>query len=193
MQKQKSGIIKPELAALPRIKDRITFLYVERCKINRQDGSIVFVDEKGSVHVPAATINTILLGPGTDITHRAVELIGNCGASIVWVGEEGVRYYAHGRSLAKSSRMLISQAKLVTNTRSRLAVARKMYQMRFDEDVSNLTMQQIRGREGSRVRKEYSKNSKKYNIKWEKREYDSKDFEGGTPVNQALSAAHACL
>ena len=39
------------------------------------------------------------------------------------------------------------QAALVSNMRSHLSVAKKMYQMRFpDEDVSGLTMQQLRGR-----------------------------------------------
>ncbi len=68
---------------------------------------------------------------------------------MVWVGERGVRHYAHGRALAHSSRLLERQANLVSNTRSRLSVARKMYQMRFpNEDVTDLTMQQLRGREG---------------------------------------------
>ena len=28
-----------------------------------------------------------------------MELIGDTGASVIWVGEHGVRYYAHGRPL----------------------------------------------------------------------------------------------
>jgi CRISPR-associated protein Cas1 len=69
-----------------------------------------------------------------------------------------------------------------------------MYQMRFPgEDVSRLTMQQLRGREGSRVRSVYRKASKETGITWRGREYDPDDFASGTPVNQALSAAHSCL
>ena len=98
------------------------------------------------VRIPAAMISVLMLGPGTEITHRAMELIGDTGTSIVWVGERGVRLYAHGRSLTKSSRLLEQQALLVSNRRSRLAVARRMYQLRFpEEDVSKLTMQQLRG------------------------------------------------
>ena len=41
------------------------------------------------------------------------------------------KYYAHGYPLTNSSRLLMRQAELVTNTRSRIAVARQMYQMRF--------------------------------------------------------------
>lgn len=70
--------------------------------------------------------------------------------AVVWVGEQGVRQYAHGRSLNHSSRILQAQAKLVSNQRSRVAVARKMYQMRFpNDDVSDLTMAELRGKEAA--------------------------------------------
>ena len=62
-----------------------------------------------------------------------------------------------------------------------------------DEDVSKLTMQQLRGREGSRIRKVYRDNSKKFNVKWEGRDYKVEDFEDGDPVNQALSALNVSL
>lgn len=75
-----------------------------------------------------------------------------------------------------------------------MAVARKMYQLRFpDEDVSNLTMQQLRGREGARVRQVYRDYSKRFEVKWTCREYDPADFDSGTAINQALSAANVAL
>ena len=185
---------KPKLQTLPIVRDRISFLYLERCILNRQDSAITVTDARGTVHVPAAMLSVLLLGPGTNITHRAVELIGDAGTSIVWVGEHGVRYYAHGRALTNSTRLLIRQAELVSNTRTRLDVAKKMYLMRFpDEDVSAFTMQQLRGKEGARVRSVYRKLSKKTGILWKGREYDPDDFEKSDPINQAMSAAHACL
>lgn len=191
---KKSGAKKTELKELPKISDRVSFIYVERAKINRQDSAITVSDYRGIVHIPIAMLGLLMLGPGTDISHRAVELIGDTGTSLVWVGERGVRYYAHGRSLAHSTRFLEKQAKLVSNNRSRLGVARKMYQMRFvNEDVSHLTMQQLRGREGARIRKVYREESKKHHVEWTKREYDIDDFQAGSPVNQALSAANVAL
>lgn len=110
------------------------------------------------------------------------------------IGERGVRYYAHGRALNHSSRFLEQQARLVSNTRTRLDVARKMYQMRFPgENVGGLTMQQLRGREGARVRHNYRLQSKTYGVEWEGREYNPDDFSAGTVVNQALSAANVAL
>lgn len=188
------GIEKPGLQTLPQMKDRMSFLYLEHCLINRQDGAITVTDIRGTVHVPAASLSVLLLGPGTNISHRAVELVGNTGTSIIWVGEQGVRYYAHGKPLSHSARLLIRQAKLVSNVRTRVAVARHMYQMRFPgEDVSSLTMQQLRGREGARVRSIYRKASKETGVPWNGREYDPDNFNGGDSVNMALSAAHACL
>ncbi|NLI91848.1 MAG: type I-E CRISPR-associated endonuclease Cas1 [Peptococcaceae bacterium] len=188
------GMERPELQTLPTMRERISFLYLERCLISRQDNAITVTDLRGTVHVPAAALSVILLGPGTNVSHRAMELIGDTGASVIWVGEHGVRYYAHGRPLTHASRMLTAQAALVSNTRSRLAVARRMYAMRFtDEDVSKLTMQQLRGREGARVRSIYRKAAKKTGVSWSGREYDPNDFTASDPVNMALSAAHACL
>ena len=188
------GMEKPEIQALPQIADRITFIYLEHCKLNRQDGAITVADEKGITNIPSGMISVLLLGPGTDISHRAMELIGDAGISICWVGEKGVRYYAGGRPLTHSSRLLLRQAELVVNQRKHLDVVRKMYMMRFpDEDVSGLTLQQLRGREGSRIRRVYRNASKEWNVPWNGREYDPDDFTASDRVNQALSAAHSCL
>ena len=127
---------KVELNELPRIGDRVSFIYVEHAKIHRQDSSITVADQHGIVRVPVSMIGIFMLGPGTDISHRAMELLGDTGTSVLWTGERGVRQYAHGRALSHSSRFLEKQANLVSNTRSRLQIARKMYQMRFaGEDV----------------------------------------------------------
>ncbi len=188
------GIIKPDLQALPQLQSRITFLYLERCKLNRKSNAITIWDKNGEVHVPAASMTAILLGPGTTITHQAMELAAEAGVTLVWVGEKGVRYYASGRPVTHSSTMLIRQANMVSNMRMHLQVARKMYQMRFpDEDVSGLTMQQLRGREGSRIRQVYRTCAKQWNVEWNGREYKPDDFNSGDAVNQALSAGHACL
>lgn len=188
------GMLRPELQALPQIGDRMSFLYLERCVLNRQDSAITVTDDRGCVFVPAAAISVLLLGPGTKVTHRAMELIGDAGVSVLWVGEHGVRYYAGGRALTHRAELLIRQAELVSNTRLRLGVVRRMYSMRFpNEDVSKLTLQQLRGREGARIRSVYRQASKKWNVPWNGREYDPDDFSEGDAVNQTLSAGHACL
>ena len=101
--KKLPGAQKTELQELPQIKERLSFLYLERCLINRQDSSISIADERGTVQVPAASLSVLLLGPGTTVTHRAMELIGDAGTSVLWIGEHGVRYYAWGKPLTHSA------------------------------------------------------------------------------------------
>lgn len=182
------------ISQLTRAQDRLTFLYLEHCTVHREANAITTEDERGTVHIPAATLGALLLGPGTRVTQQAMVLLAESGSTAVWVGEHGVRYYAHGRSLSRSSRLLEAQAALVTNRNDRLRVAREMYEMRFPgENTSALTMQQLRGREGARVRRVYRENSERTGVAWDRREYDLNDFEGGSPVNQALSAANTSL
>lgn len=188
------GIVKPELQELPRISERLSFVYLEYCKIDRNDGAIEAVNKRGCIDIPAASTTVLMFGPGTSVTHRAMELIGDSGSTAVWVGQNGVRFYAGGRALTHTSTLLQSQAKAVTNQRLRLDVARKMYQMRFPgEDVSHLTMQQLRGREGARIRAAYKRESERTGIEWNGRCYDPNDYNSSDAVNRALSSANSCL
>lgn len=190
----KPSEVAPELADLVRAQDRISFLYFERCVVSQVDNSITITDDAGTIRVPASSLGVLMLGPGSSISHKAIATIGENGATVVWVGERGVRMYAFGRPLTHSSALLMRQARLVSNTRSRLSVARAMYQMRFPgEEVSGLTMQQLRGREGARIRRVYAEQSERTGVRWGKREYDPSNYEEGSDINKALSAAHVCL
>ena len=194
MTKPIPGARPATLPELVRVQDRLSFVYLERSIISRDASAITATDDRGTVHIPAATLSALLLGPGTSVTHQAMVLLAESGSTVVWVGERGVRCYAHGRSLAQSTRLLEAQARLITNRTLRLGVARRMYEVRFPgEDVSAMTMQQLRGREGARVRKAYREQSELTGVPWTRRQVDFDHFEAGDPVNQALSAATTCL
>lgn len=62
---QQNGIEKPDLHALPTISDRMTFIYLEHCKISRENGAVTATDLDGTVYIPAAAITVLLLGPST--------------------------------------------------------------------------------------------------------------------------------
>ena len=188
------GFPPPPLTGLPRLRDRLSFLYVERCVIHRDNNALTFSDDAGVVHVPVTAVAAVMLGPGTSISHKAMSMIGESGGTALWTGENGVRLYASGRGLNRSNRLLRVQARLSTNKRERLDVARAMYAMRFPgEDVSGLTMQQLRGREGARVRAVYRENAREYGVEWKRRDYSPDSFDDSDLINQALSAANAAL
>ena len=180
--------------ALARMSDRISFLYAERCVVNRDGNSLTITDQRGVAYVPATQQAALLLGPGTKSTYAAMALLGDAGVITLWVGERGVRYYAHGRPPAKSSRMAEIHAQVICNQRKRLDCARRMYALRFPgEDVSGLTMSQLRGREGARMKRIYAAEAERTGVYWNRRSYDPNDFDSSDPINQALTAGSAAL
>ncbi|MFF7155701.1 type I-E CRISPR-associated endonuclease Cas1e [Streptomyces sp. NPDC008139] len=179
---------------LTRIGDRLSFIYLERCVVHRDDNAITAEDADGVTHIPSATIGTLLLGPGTRITHQAMSVLGDCGAGVVWVGEHGVRFYAGGRALTRSSGLVETQALAWANPRRRLDVARAMYRLRFpDEDPAGKTRQELLGMEGRRLRQCYRAESERTGVPWRRREYHRDDFAAGDPPNQGVTAAAQCM
>lgn len=179
---------------LTRAAERISFIYLERCTVHRDANAITAQDAEGTTHIPSATIGTLLLGPGTRITHQAMSVLGETGAAVCWVGERGVRYYAAGRALTRSSALVEAQARQWASARSRLAVARAMYRLRFpDEDPAGLTRHELLGREGRRVKDCYRAQAARTGIPWRGRQYVPGDFTAADPVNQAITAAAQCM
>lgn len=52
---------------------------------------------------------------------------------------------------------------------------------------------ELRGKEGSRIRRVYREWSKKTGVEWTRREYNHDNFESSTPINKALTEAHQAL
>ncbi|SDK37674.1 type I-E CRISPR-associated endonuclease Cas1e [Streptomyces indicus] len=179
---------------LTRVADRLSFVYLERCTVHRDANAITAEDAEGVRHIPSATIGTLLLGPGTRITHQAMSVLGETGAAVAWVGEHGVRYYASGRALTRSSALAEAQATAWANVRTRLEVARAMYRLRFPaEDPAGLTRRQLLGAEGMRLKECYRRESARTGVPWKGRHYTPGDFTSGDTVNQTITAAAQCM
>ena len=183
-----------DLHLLPKVRDSWSYLYVEHCRVDQEAQAIAIHDADGKVPVPCAALSVLMLGPGTTITHSAIRTLAECGCLVIWAGEEGVRFYAQGMGETRSSRRLLRQAQLWANPQRRLEVVRRLYQRRFPEplDVS-LTLRQIRGKEGIRVREAYARASRETGVSWEGRSYKRSDWSQADPVNRALSTANSCL
>lgn len=183
------------LHELPRFDDKLTYLYVEHAIVEQRDTAIAVCRADGTTtSVPAAALAVLLLGPGTTLTHAAVRSLSENNCQVLWVGEHGVRFYAHGLGGARSSRNLLRQAQLVTNEISRLQVVVRMYCMRFDDKPSpEVTLQQLRGKEGIRVREAYARAARETGVEWKGRNYNRGQWNSADPINRALSAANACL
>lgn len=180
--------------ALPRVDDGWTFLYVERARVEQEGHAIVLLDEHGRVPVPVASLSAVMLGPGTAVTHAAMVALAENGCSAVWVGEAAARFYASGTGETHRSANVLAQAEAWAVPRARLEVVQRMYRMRFAETLDpELTIEQIRGKEGVRVRTTYARWADSTGVPWSGRSYDRGQWERADPVNRALSAASACL
>lgn len=183
-----------DLHILPKVRDSWSYLYVEHCKVEQDALAIAVYDENGKTPVPCASLTLLMLGPGTSITHAAIRTLVDNGCLVQWTGEEAVRFYAQGLGETRSSANLLRQALLHSNPVLRLQVVRNMYSIRFAETPDpNLTLQQLRGREGIRVRETYARLSRETGVKWQGRAYKRDDWSKADPVNKALSTANSCL
>lgn len=183
-----------DLHTLPKVRDSLSYLYVEHCRVDQDDKAIAFHDGGGKVPVPCASLVSLMLGPGTTITHAAVRTLAEHGCLVLWTGEMGVRFYAQGMGETRAARNLLHQARLVSTPEWRLRVVRRMYEMRFVEPLDeSLTLQQIRGKEGIRVREAYAQASRETGVPWSGRSYRRDNWGSADPINRALSAANSCL
>lgn len=183
-----------DLHILPKVRDSWTSLYVEHARIDQDEKAISIQDERGKVPVPCASLTLLMLGPGTTVTHAAIRTLAEHGCMVQWVGEEAVRFYARGEGETRSSDHLMRQAELWSDAQRRLEVVRRMYRMRFPGPLDEgLTVQQLRGKEGVRVRDAYARASSQTGVAWAGRNYQRGEWGGADPVNRALSAANSCL
>jgi CRISP-associated protein Cas1 len=182
------------LRMLPKVRDSWSYLYAERCRVDQEDKAIALHDQQGKTAVPCSALTLLMLGPGTTITHAAIRTLADSGCTVLWTGESGVRLYAQGLGETRSAQRLLHQARLCSNPALRLKVVRRMYEIRFPETLDPaLTLQQIRGKEGIRVREAYARASRETGVAWNGRAYQRDDWKSADPVNRALSAANSCL
>jgi len=182
------------LKELPRIQKRRAFEYQERVRIERVDGEVVAKNTDGDRRLNPLQIACLMLGPGVSITHAAVALVTKSGCSIVWCGEDGGRVYASSNGGSRSCKNAMLQAKKWADPKSNIEVVKKLYSKRFKEPLSGiLSVNQIRGLEGVRVRESYKEWSRLTGVQWHGRVDHDDDWNRGDVVNRALSVGNSCL
>ena len=182
------------LQELPKPEDSISYIYIEHAIIERHDSAIIAIQDVGKTPIPIAAMTCLLLGPGTKITHAAIRALCDNGCMAIWCGENGTRFYAAGVGETRSAKNLLRQAHMCMDADSHLNVAVRMYQIRFPHTKTDgMTLQQLRGMEGIRVRKAYELASRMTGVKWQKRTYKPEDWQAADAINRALSEANAML
>lgn len=183
-----------DLHELPKLRDSLSYLYLDQAVIKRKQKAVEACTDDGRVMIPVSSLAVLMLGPGTSITHAAILTLAEHGCTVLWVGEDTTRFYAQGMGETRKANRLLHQAQMVSDPKLRKSVVIKMYRYRFAEDLDPaLTLPQIRGMEGTRVRSAYAEASKAYGVAWYGRHYDRQNWRNADPINRALSAANALL
>ena len=192
-------IAAPTLAMLPRVGDSLSFLYADVVRIVHDDTCVCAETtsadgEVTRVYLPTSALSCVLLGPGTSITQPAMTTFARHGTTVICTGSGGVRCYSATTPDSLSTRWLEHQVMQWSDAERRLAVATRMYLMRFKAQVpSATTLQQLRGMEGQRMKAMYKLLAQQHGIGGYRRAYDPAAWDDQDPVNLALSSANTCL
>ncbi len=187
--------VKVTRESLPQIKDKYPFLYLEHGRLEIDDSSIKWIDATNNVvPLPVATLNALLLGPGTTVTHDAVRTTAAANCAICWVGADSLLFYSAGFLPTADTRNLKKQIELSADPRKSIEVARRMFARRFpDADLTGKTLQELMGMEGHRVRALYQAKAEQYQVGWKGRSFTPGKFEVSDLTNQILTSANAAL
>lgn len=183
-----------DLHELPSLRDSLSYLYFEKALIERDHNAIAVIRAGERIAVPVASVTVLMLGPGTSITHAAMKVICENGCAVLWCGEDAMRYYGFGLGETRRASQQLKQARLWADPAAHLEVARRMYMMRFPDQVPvGLDIRQLRGLEGVRVRETYKMYAKRFGVQWSGRSYDKNSWDASDPINVALSSSNAAL
>lgn len=183
-----------DLHDLPKLRDSLSYLYVEHAILDRKDSAIEAIQKEGRTMIPVAALCVLMLGPGTSITHAAIKILAENGCLVLWTGEEATHFYAQGLGETRKSYHLLRQAELACDPQKRSEVVMRMYRKRFQEAIDpSLDLVQLRGMEGVRVREAYAHASREWGVPWSGRRWDIGNWNKGDVINRALSAANALL
>jgi CRISPR-associated protein Cas1 len=187
--------VKVTRDSLPQVKDKYPFLYLERGRLEIDDSSIKWIDSEANVvALPVATLNTLLLGPGTTVTHDAIKTAVAANCSVCWVGEDTLLFYAAGFLPTADTRNLKRQIELSADPEQSIEVARKMFARRFpDAELAAKSLKEMMGMEGHRVRSLYREKATQYQVGWKGRTYTPGKFDLSDITNQVLTATNAAL
>lgn len=179
---------------LSRAEARVSFLYVEKAKIQQTEYGVEIVQGNQHSEIPITTINCLFLGSGVSITHKAVCNISQAGCTICFVGMNMNTFYAYGEPCTRKSKNLLIQIKMHENKQMHLYVVHRMYSIRYpNKKLKTKSVEELRGVEGIAVRDCYAANAEKFKINWTGRSYKPNEFDKQDIVNMYITALNHVL
>ncbi len=174
--------------------DRHGIILLDRGNLVVEDGCLRFSTaggslEPGDYQIPHQTLSAILLGPGSTVSHDALRLLARHGTGLAAVGTDGVRCYTAPPLGPDRSDWARQQARLWSDEKQRLQIARQMYAWRLGEVLPHRSIEVLRGIEGSRMKESYRLVARRFDVGWHGRRYDRQNPDATDPPNQAINHA----
>ncbi|MCW2247014.1 CRISPR-associated protein Cas1 [Azospirillum fermentarium] len=170
-------------------KSRNGLLYVERCRLTIDNGSLVLAfDDKGEeVELPYQRLNAVLMGPGSSVTHDAMRHCSAHGTCVAFVGTGGTRIYTAPPVFDRDSTLARQQAAWWASETTRIMVAKRMYAKRFGETPRVTSLDSLRGMEAARIKRSYELIAAQAGIVWNGRRFDRANPGAADLPNQAIN------
>ncbi len=189
--KAATGLQRVAVARLPRIDSRISFLSLDRCKVVQgRTGVLAVLEDGNEVPVPGGSLVVLMLGPGVSITTRAWRTLANSGCVVMASTAAGDGCFTSATPLTSSGKWACSQARMWADENARMQGARMLYRQRFPDDLpEDLSIAQLRGLEGKRMRAVYRERAAEAGLPNWRRRVD----EGENTANGCLNLANSLL
>lgn len=175
--------------------DRHGLLWLSYGNLTVEDGTLRFRAAEsewlkaGDYAIPYQGLSLLLLGPGTTISHDALRILARHGTLLAAVGEGGVKFYTAPPMGQGHSDVARAHARLWTNEKARLDVARRMYAFRFGRVLPHKDITVLRGIEGARMKESYRLLAQQHGIDWKGRRYNRQNPDAADLPNQAINHA----
>ena len=189
-------LLRPSIKDLPQLTDRVSFLFLDRVRIEQgRTGLEAWLEspekEVKRTAIPVATLALLALGPGTSISAPAMAMLFRSGTVVIFTGADGMIGYSSARSLATNGKWAAAQARLWVDQTQRKAIARRLYLYRFPEQVipEGVSLDVLRGLEGQSVKQAYRAIAKAHHVKG----FHRVTIGAQDPINIGLNRANSLL
>jgi len=194
MLKGRLGLERAQIAHA----DRHGLLYLDRGVFTVIDGCLHFnsgggVLPVGDYQLPHQTLSSLLIGPGTSVSHDVLRILARHGTTLIAVGTDATRIYTAPALGPDRSDIARAQARVWADEKARIGVARKMYARRLGEVLPHTNIEVLRGIEGARVKESYKLLAQSFGLSWKRRDYNRAQPDGGDLANQAINHASTAV
>jgi len=193
-----AGRLGLEGARVPHV-DRHGLMWLARGSLYVESGTLRFATAgynelpQGDYAIPFQMVSCLVLQPGTSVSHDALRILARHGTTVVFVGDDGVRFYTSLSSGPDSSARARRQVNAWSDPERRLRIVRQMYGWRLGELLPASDLDALRGMEGARMKTTYQKLAQQFGISWRGRRYDRSDPDSSDIPNQAINHASSAV